>query len=89
MAKSKTRFNKPRTWAPHAPRVMAEDVAGGWVRLHDYNELLRAYRGALYQLDRAAKRVATMTLNAKLTGAAQLHHGRPVSKANGVERRVR
>ena len=42
---------------------MAEDVAGGWVRLHDYNELLLAYRGALCQLDRAAKRVATMTAN--------------------------
>ena len=68
MAKSKTRFNKPRTWTPHAPRVMAEDVAGGWVRLHDYNELLLAYRGALCQLDRAAKRVATMTANPKVSG---------------------
>ena len=72
MAKSKTRFNKPRTWTPDAPRVMAEDVAGGWVRLHDYNELLLAYRGALCQLDRAAKRVATMTANAQVVrrGAA-------------------
>ena len=39
---------------------MAEDVAGGWVRLHDSNELLLAYRGALCQLDRAAKRVANL-----------------------------
>ena len=54
---------------------MAEDVAGGWVRLHDYNELLLAYRGALCQLDRAAKRVATMTANALAQGRE--HSERP------------
>jgi hypothetical protein len=54
---------------------MAEDVAGGWVRLHDYNELLLAYRGALCQLDRAAKRVATMTANAAITGAGTASGG--------------
>ncbi len=65
MAKSKTRFNKPRAWTPHAPGVMAEDAAGGWVRVHDYNELLRAYKGALFQLDRAAKRVAGLVPRAE------------------------
>ena len=60
MAKSKIRFNTPRIWTAHEERVMREDDCGGWVRLHDYNELLYAYRGALAQLDRAAKRIAGM-----------------------------
>lgn len=71
MAKSKMRFNTPRIWTAHAERVMREDDGGGWVRLHDYNELLCAYRGALVQLDRAAKRIAEMkqtTSNAEVTG---------------------
>ena len=71
MAKSKIRFNTPRIWTAHAERVMREDDCGGWVRLHDYNELLYAYRGALAQLDRAAKRIAGMkqtTSNAEMCG---------------------
>lgn len=60
MAKSKIRFNTPRIWTAHAERVMREDDCGGWVRLHDYNELLYAYRGALAQLDRAAKRIGPL-----------------------------
>ena len=58
MSKSKMRFNTPRTWTAHAERVMREDASGGFVQLHNYNELLYAYRGALVQLDRAAKRIA-------------------------------
>lgn len=55
------RFNMPRTWAAERHNVMREEVGGGFVRLHDYNELLVAYKGALAQLDRAAKRIADMT----------------------------
>ena len=60
MAKSKMRFNTPLIWTAHKERVMREDAGGGFVRLHDYNELLYAYRGALVQLDRAAKRIAEL-----------------------------
>ena len=60
MAKSKTRFKNVRRWTAHAAGTMRDDVGGGWVRLHDYNELERAYRSALYQLDSAAKKVKSM-----------------------------
>ena len=60
MAKSKVVFNTPQTWTALEERVMREDVGGGFVLLQDYKALLRAYKGALVQLDRAAKRIATI-----------------------------
>lgn len=72
MAKSKIRFNTPRIWTAHEERVMREDDCGGWVRLHDYNELLYAYRGALAQLDRAAKRIAGMKQTTSNAGIVRL-----------------
>lgn len=90
MAKSKMRFNTPRIWTARAECVMREDDGGGWVRLHDYNELLYAYRGALVQLDRAAKRIAWMkqtTSNAKFTGAEGVRCNAGLDAAQATEKK--
>lgn len=65
MSKSKTRFSNPEKWKPIASNhpTMMQDAQGTWVRIDDYQKLLLAYRGALVQLDRAAKLVSTLKCN--------------------------
>ena len=58
MAKSKVRFSSPDRWRSLAEHsTMRQDADGGYVRIADYRELEQAYKFALLQLERAAKRV--------------------------------
>lgn len=65
MSKSKKRFSQPQRWAAEASRsglyaCMTATPSGGYVRMSDYEELRRAYVGALVQLDRASRLVAEL-----------------------------
>lgn len=60
MSKSKKRFDTPKKWSAHGPGLMQEDAGGYFVYLRDYDTLLWAYKGALLQLDRAAKLVKSL-----------------------------
>ena len=60
MPKSKIRFNDPETFTPCGVNTMRECQCGNFVHRSDYSKLLRAYLGALAQLDRVAERISNL-----------------------------